>query len=215
MQDISFLRNDLVLVGGGHSHLALLRRLCMRPRDDIRVTLVSESSYALYSGMIPGTIAGYYKVEQACIDLRKLCQAGKVRLLIDSAIGIDSQRQELNLAMRPALRYDVLSINCGSRPALTAIDGADRFGIAVKPLALFLAQVAELVRDIDRHPRACRITIVGGGAAAVEAHRLHALRLLPAVGSARRLRDPHPLARAAPTQCKARACFRPFLDPIS
>lgn len=168
MQDISFLSNDLVLVGGGHSHLALLRRLCMRPRDDIRVTLVSESSYALYSGMIPGTIAGYYKAEQACIDLRKLCQAGKVRLLIDSAIGIDSQRQELKLAMRPALRYDVLSINCGSRPALTAIDGANRFGIAVKPLAPFLAQVAELVRDIDRHPRACRITIVGGGAAAVE-----------------------------------------------
>ena len=55
----------LVLAGGGHSHALLLRRWAMRPekRPDGLIILVSQSSTTLYSGMIPGLIAGRYSLD--------------------------------------------------------------------------------------------------------------------------------------------------------
>ncbi len=54
--------SGLVLAGGGHSHALLLRRWAMHPhkRPPGLITLVSRSSTALYSGMVPGLIAGLY-----------------------------------------------------------------------------------------------------------------------------------------------------------
>ena len=53
----------LVLAGGGHSHALVLKRWAMRPerRPKHSITLVNRSSTALYSGMVPGLIAGLYQ----------------------------------------------------------------------------------------------------------------------------------------------------------
>ena len=53
----------LLLAGGGHSHALLLKRWAMRPerRPQQSITLVSRSSTGLYSGMLPGLIAGLYQ----------------------------------------------------------------------------------------------------------------------------------------------------------
>jgi len=52
----------LVLVGGGHCHVEVLRRFALQPEPDLELTLVSPSSLAAYSGMLPGLIAGHYSV---------------------------------------------------------------------------------------------------------------------------------------------------------
>ena len=66
------VREHLVLAGGGHSHALVLRMWAMHParRPQALITLVSRSSTALYSGMVPGLVAGLYSREQAAIDLR-------------------------------------------------------------------------------------------------------------------------------------------------
>ncbi|MEN9495533.1 MAG: selenide, water dikinase SelD, partial [Cyanobacteriota bacterium] len=73
-------RQLLVLAGGGHSHALLLRRWAMRPQlrpARTLVLLVSRHSTALYSGMVPGLVAGLYSRDEASIALRPLCfQAG-------------------------------------------------------------------------------------------------------------------------------------------
>ena len=54
-------RQQLVLAGGGHSHVLVLRRWLMRPRTKplgTRLTLVSRHGTALYSGLLPAVVAG-------------------------------------------------------------------------------------------------------------------------------------------------------------
>ena len=69
----------LVMAGGGHSHALVLKRWAMKPeqRPQQSIVLVNRSSTALYSGMVPGWIAGLYQRNELAIDLRQLCdQAG-------------------------------------------------------------------------------------------------------------------------------------------
>ncbi len=44
---------DLVLLGGGHSHLFVLRHLAINPLPGLRVTLVIRDLQTPYSGMLP------------------------------------------------------------------------------------------------------------------------------------------------------------------
>ena len=81
---------DLVLLGGGHSHVAVLRRLGMRPLEGLQTTLISPSVTTPYSGMLPGVIAGHYAPEDAEIDLVRLCRFAGARLFVESASAIDT-----------------------------------------------------------------------------------------------------------------------------
>ena len=60
---------DIVLVGGGHAHVQVLRAFALRPEPGVRLTLISRELATLYSAMLPGVIAGFYTPEQAHIDL--------------------------------------------------------------------------------------------------------------------------------------------------
>ncbi len=62
----------IVLVGGGHSHVQVLRAFARQPEPLARLTLVSDSLEAPYSGMLPGHIAGLYSREAMHIDLAAL-----------------------------------------------------------------------------------------------------------------------------------------------
>lgn len=48
----------LVLVGGGHSHAAVLKRFGERPVAGVEIVLIKPGRFAPYSGMVAGLIAG-------------------------------------------------------------------------------------------------------------------------------------------------------------
>ncbi|MEE4192384.1 MAG: selenide, water dikinase SelD [Halieaceae bacterium] len=157
---------DLVLLGGGHSHALALRMLAMQPPAATRITLVSDTDFAPYSGMLPGLVAGHYRFEETHIDLRRFCSARGIRFVRATATGIDRERRRVLLAGRPALEYDVLSINIGAQPELS-VPGAREHAVPVKPVGSFYQRWQALEKRVRKgsHPR---ILLVGGGAGSVE-----------------------------------------------
>jgi len=114
---------QLLLAGGGHTHALVLRRWAMQPqrRPLARITLVSRHGSALYSGMVPGLVAGIYPRSACTINLRQLCQRAGVIYVQAEIGGLDPEQQLLLLEGRPALPYDWLSLNLG---AVTIPSGA-------------------------------------------------------------------------------------------
>ena len=162
---------DLVLVGGGHSHVAVLRRFAMRPEPGLRITVVCTDSDTPYSGMLPGYISGHYSFDEVHIDLGRLCAFAGARLYHDAVVGIDRQNQQVLCRARPAVAYDLLSINIGSTPQLHNVEGTKAMALSVKPIAQFNPRWLALL-DKARHWPAYRgpmtIAVVGGGAGGVE-----------------------------------------------
>ena len=161
--------SSLLLAGGGHSHALVLRRWAMNPskRPSGLITLVSRTSTALYSGMVPGLIAGIYQRDQVEVDLRDLADQAGVALVVAEITGLDLQNQELQLHQRPALPYEHLSLNLG---AVTPPSSARTPGLVpIKPLEPALAFLTDLDKQmLDPARAAAPFLVVGSGLAAVE-----------------------------------------------
>ncbi|WP_414584755.1 selenide, water dikinase SelD [Scytonema sp. PCC 10023] len=164
---------DLVLIGGGHSHAIVLRMFGMKPIPGVRLTLITESSDTPYSGMLPGHIAGFYSHDECHIDLRRLANFAQAQLYIDRVVGLDLENNKVICANRPAVAFDVLSIDIGSTPATISVPGAAEYTIAAKPVSKLLQHWEEICRDerwrVSTSPQEpMKIAIVGGGAGGVE-----------------------------------------------
>lgn len=161
-------KQDLVMVGGGHSHALALRMLAMEPLPETRLTLVSPDSLAAYSGMLPGLIAGHYQVEDTHVELPRLCQWAGVRFIRARVTALDSRLNRLTLDDGSTLDYDWLSLDIGSTPALDLVPGAREHAIAVKPVASFRARWQQALDNWPQQDQAVRVSVVGGGAGGTE-----------------------------------------------
>jgi selenide,water dikinase len=159
---------DLVLVGGGHSHVILLKKFAMLPLPGVRLTVIARDVHTPYSGMLPGYVAGHYDFDEVHIDLRPLCQFAGARLYHDEAILLDLEAKEVVCKGRPAVPYDVLSINIGSTPSFNGISGAEEFTTPVKPINNFVDRWQDLVNRVLDSPGPHRIGVVGAGAGGAE-----------------------------------------------
>lgn len=159
---------DLVLVGGGHSHIAVLKSFGMRPMAGVRVTLVTRDVQTPYSGMLPGFIAGHYGYDACHIDLVPLAAFAGARLCHAEAIGIDLKLRCVLFADRPPLPYDILSLDIGSRPKQADVAGSAEHTTPVKPIDGFAARWERIIARVTSDPRPLRIGVIGGGAGGVE-----------------------------------------------
>lgn len=141
----------VLLIGGGHAHAwVLLRGL------DGDATLVTPYPHHTYSGMLPGFVAGHYRLEEIRIDLAALAARAGVKLVLGRVAALDAARRAVRLEDGSELQYDLASLDVGAEA------GAPGYALAAKPFEPFMEQWLE-VKD-----RARTIAVVGGGAAGME-----------------------------------------------
>jgi selenide,water dikinase len=162
------IRTDIVLIGGGHSHVHVLKAFGTQPEPGVRITLITRDLATPYSGMLPGVIAGLYTRDEAHIDLLRLTRAMGARLIHAEAVGLDRDKKQVLLAGAPPVPYDIVAIDVGITPDLSAIEGATGQAVAVKPIGDFLSKFDDLRRRCREPGGPRRIAIVGGGAGGVE-----------------------------------------------
>lgn len=160
------LARELVLVGGGHSHVLLLRMLGMNPIPGLRVILISPETSSPYSGMLPGLIAGHYTVDEVYIDLLPLCRFAGVTFIQDRVTSIDPVAQTVTCTSRSNIRYDVLSLDIGITPSLDSLPSSADV-IPVKPIGEFLDRWQSFL-DRFNSGKITDIGFVGAGAGGVE-----------------------------------------------
>ncbi len=181
---------DLVLVGGGHSHIAVLKMFGMKPVPGVQLTLVCRDVHTPYSGMLPGLLAGHYTFDEAHIDLRKLAVFSQARFIHDSVTGLDLAGRELRFTNRPPIPYDLLSLNIGSTPGTRDVPGADQYAVPVKPISNLLPRWEALLGRVERLQETPAIAVVGAGAGGVELALAMQYRLRAHFASSGTARDP-------------------------
>ena len=124
----------LVLLGGGHTHVHVLKSLGLKPVPGLRVTLIARDADTPYSGMLPGFIAGHYTHAQCHIELRPLARFAGAHLIHDEAIGLDTAERRVACRVHGPVSYDIVSIDIGSTPHLASIPGALQYATPVKPI---------------------------------------------------------------------------------
>ena len=167
-------KRRLVLAGGGHSHLEVLRHLGLHRVEGLEIVLVAKELQAPYSGMLPGLIGGLYPFDACHVDLTRLAGLSGARVIHGSVEGIDPVARQVMVSGHPPLGFDLLSLDVGITPAVDGIAGAAEHGIPVKPISSFYPVWRDLLArcltpDGPRH-----VAIVGGGAAGYEI--VHAVR---------------------------------------
>lgn len=151
---------DLVLLGGGHAHVSVLRKFAMKPEPGVRLTLISRDLQTPYSGMLPGCIAGIYAAEEIHINLGPLAAFANARLITAEVTGVDLQARAIQLQGRPPVKFDLLSINTGAEPAPPYVDA-----VTVKPISTFLPKWQRMKSDLRGTDH---LAIIGAGAGGVE-----------------------------------------------
>ena len=183
---------DLVLIGGGHAHAYVLKNFGMNPIPGVQVTLITRDVDTPYSGMLPGHIAGHYTRQECHIDLVRLGNFANARILHGEASAIDPVTKQVTIRGRPAISYDVLSINIGSAPQMSSSSSPSSEPqpgappteeppdtvTPVKPIDKFSARwdqilersyvLASTVGPDGRRGQRVRVCVVGGGAGGVE-----------------------------------------------
>ncbi len=174
MQSPVSISKDLVMVGGGHSHALVLRKMGMQPWPaDVRLTLVTNLADTPYSGMLPCHISGLYDFDTSHIDLRPLTRFANCRLIMDEMVKLDSDGQKIICRDHPPIAYDVLSIDTGSTPSKSHVEGAAQYAIPAKPVPKLLrawkSYLHTFEKDLKNDPTTvATISIVGGGVGGVE-----------------------------------------------
>jgi len=168
----------LVLIGGGHAHLQVIKSLnhVSRPKD-LEVILIDMTDHPCYSGMVPGTVAGLYSSSDALVDLKALAEWSKIEFVKDRVVDIDVDSKIVTTKGDRQLSFDAVSIDIGSTSrGLLDIPGAKENTIPTRPISELVRRIEVTTDALEKNNfnpgkgqrSTLNIVVVGGGAAGVE-----------------------------------------------
>ncbi len=160
-------KRDVIIVGGGHASIPLIKRAKRWIDRGVSVTLITSSQYLYYSGMVPEYLGGVYEREQVRIDLQALCLAHDVEFRKSTVVSLDPGRRRLTTAQGKTYVCRLAVFDIGSRnPNLPGVENIS----PSKPLH----KIESLANFTENHllesgeGKKKNLVIVGGGAAGIE-----------------------------------------------
>ena len=152
----------VLLAGGGRAHAGVLRAGVQG-----EATLVTPYPHHVHAAMLPGFIAGHYRLDEMRIDLAALAARAGVKLVLGRIAALDAARRVARLEDGAEIEYDDCSLDVGADAA------APEHALPLKPFETFLEHWLEM-KD-----RVRSVAVVGSAAAGAEiamavAHRTNA-----------------------------------------
>ena len=159
-------QKQLILLGGGHANIQVLRKLCMNKYDGLHTILINEEYEATYSGLTPTFIENKIKKNEISIDLQRLCFNANAIFIKDKIISLDTKLKLIYLKNYPSINYDILSINTGS------ISRQNNIHFHKEAIYFFVKPISFLVNQLEKIDQLVKLnsslTVIGGGVAGYE-----------------------------------------------
>ncbi|MFH2129296.1 MAG: FAD-dependent oxidoreductase [bacterium] len=160
------MNKKLVLIGGGHAHMATLANIENIRARGHELTVIAPSEHHYYSGMGPGMLGKTYTPDDIRFRTRRVVEKQGGIFVLDTAVRIEAENRMVHLKSGRALAYDVLSCNAGSFvPQTGVVKGAEQV-FASKPIERLQALQKEIIQRTATDRIA--IGIIGGGPSAAE-----------------------------------------------
>ncbi len=163
--------NHLVLIGGGHTNVLLIKKWLMSPKlmPEIPISIISRDSHLVYSAMFPSVISKSISLEESLIDIKSLAKNAKVSFIEEEVKDIDFNLKKIVLNNRPPVDYSKLVLNYGSETRIprefeTLVKNRNAFSIKPFLRAFTLIQKEDILDSVKELP----FVIVGSGLAAIE-----------------------------------------------
>lgn len=155
------MKKQLILAGGGHGHIMIIKELAKAGLEDYEITLISDFKRQYYSGMLPAYLEGIYSEEEISFEILALCKSAGINFVLDKIIEIDGEDKTVT-CKNHTFTYDFISMNLGSSPIRSMGN--------LPPNAIYAKPIAELVKASPRiaDPKMKDIAIIGAGASGVE-----------------------------------------------
>ncbi|MEO7361568.1 MAG: FAD-dependent oxidoreductase, partial [Gemmatimonadaceae bacterium] len=166
-------KRRLVLLGGGHAHIEVLRQAARHRFDGGEIIVISPSAHSHYTGMIPGFVRGSYGQSALAIDVAWLARAAGATFQEGSAALVAADGRSVTLENGEVIECDLVSADVGSEPSgLRDVPGVAEHAFSARPIArakaLVLAIEHALARARVGSTSEDAVVIVGGGGGAVE-----------------------------------------------
>lgn len=156
----------VILAGGGHGHINVLKMLAKKPICDVDIILISNFDRQYYSGMLPGFIEGIYTEEDISFDVYDLCKKAGVTYVNSKIVEIDGDKKTVT-TIDNKYSYDYISMNLGlaSRDDFKLIYENESY---VKPISRLVAFKNFLEKNYGNSRDEKEFVIVGAGASGIE-----------------------------------------------
>ena len=160
------MNKHLVLVGGGHAHMATLKNMHSFIDKGHKVKVIGPSKYHYYSGMGPGMLGKTYTPD----DIRFATDLVVTRMggdfILDKVVKIDPADKIVFLESGNPIAYDILSFNAGSYVPWDQVTGEQTDIFSAKPIETMLNAQSRVLELFSQ--REITVSIVGGGPSSLE-----------------------------------------------
>ncbi len=163
---IRSMNKRLVLVGGGHAHLTVLKHLDQVADKCHSVTLISPTTHHYYSGMGPGLISGIYRPQDVRFHVKKMAEDRGAEFVLGKVVRVDPENRLLETDTEEKVEYDIVSFNTGSQVSEEGISETAKNLFPVKPIENLLMARKAIMERINVED--LRLAVVGGGPAGLE-----------------------------------------------